>query len=273
MSIYNCHKQEPQPWMSYIARNMIRFTGGCCSQIVTTINALLPFQIISSDNYIYAEISPYGKDYWSAITLDIDSVYCEGMYFHSYNGADLAVALECGLYDFRVIAGETWWFEPITVKDFTIVENTFTLRDEMMVPFKFSEQQFETLPMIAPCDSFMPFMFSTDNLTSGVIHVYLYDVINDCETIELTDIIVTVLTIEGRTYYIHEGECFYPFLECGIYKLEIVDGEHSYFSVPFDAVCDINDIPDGYRAIRDFNGCIMRDEDGEILTEQCVEIL
>jgi len=113
-------------------------------------------------------------------------------------------------------------------------------------------------------------MFSTENATSGTVTVYLYDA--DCVVTELTDIVVTVLTISGKTYYIHEGDCFYPFLECGTYKLEIVDGTHSYFSVPFSAVCDMNDIPDGYRALRDFNGCVMRDETGVILYEECIDL-
>ena len=51
------------------------------------------------------------------------------------------------------------------------------------------------------------------------------------ESPELTDIVVDIMTIGGKTYYIHEGGCFSPFLECRLYKLEIVDGENSYFSV------------------------------------------
>ena len=53
--------------------------------------------------------------------------------------------LECGAYDFKLTAGEIWYFEPITVKDFTITENAYTIRDDLMLPFKFSEQQFETI--------------------------------------------------------------------------------------------------------------------------------
>jgi hypothetical protein len=215
------------------------------------------------------EISPFKENDWSLITIPYTEVYIDGFYFISYNGSAID-ELECGAYDFKLTAGETWYFEPITVKDFIITENAYTIRDDLMLPFKFSEQQFETSPIIAPCDSFLPFMFSTENATSGTIAVYLYDA--DCVVTELTDIVVTVLTISGKTYYIHEGECFYPFLECGTYKLEIVDGTHSYFSVPFDAVCDMNDIPDGYRVMLDFNRCVMRDEDGIILYEECSDI-
>ncbi len=270
MSIYNCHKQEPQPWMSYIARNMICYSGGCCPLLVTSKTSLLPFQIISNGDYVKAEISPYGSDTWTDVTLTIDTVETEGFYIHSYNGSVTDYTLDCGAYEFRVTAGEMWWFEPFTVVDFTLVTNIYTIRDEMMIPFKFTEQQFETIPLIAPCDTFLPFMFSTANATSGTITVYLYDVTNDCYVEELTDITVDVLTIAGKTYYIHEEECFYPFLECGIYKLEIVDGEHSYFSVPFDAVCNMNDIPDGSRVLVDFNNCVMRSESGLILFDSCI---
>jgi uncharacterized protein (TIGR02145 family) len=272
MSIYNCHKQQPQPWMSYIASNMICYMSDCCPALVTDTTSLLPFQVISLGSLIKIEISPYRENDWSLITIPYTEVYIGGYYFISYNGAALAEALECGAYDFKLTAGETWYFEPITVKDFEITENAYTIRDDLMLPFKFSEQQFETTPLIAPCDSFLPFMFSTENSTSGTVTVYLYDVVADCVVTELTDIVVTVLTVSGKTYYIHEGDCFYPFLECGTYKLEIVDGTHSYFSVPFSAVCDMNDIPDGYRALKDFNGCVMRDIDGDILTEECADV-
>lgn len=271
MSIYNCHKQQPQPWMSYIASNMICYSHGCCPSLVTNTTSLLPFQVISNGSFIKFEISPHGDNDWTIITIPYTEVYIDGFYFISYNGSAID-ELECGAYDFKLTAGEVWYFEPITVKDFTIVENAYTIRDDLMLPFKFSEQQFETSPIIAPCDSFLPFMFSTENATSGTITVYLYDVNAGCVVSELTDIVVTVLTISGKTYYIHEGDCFYPLLECGTYKLEIVDGDHSYFSVPFDAVCDMNDIPDGYRVMLDFNRCVMRDEDGVILYEECSDI-
>jgi uncharacterized protein (TIGR02145 family) len=270
MSIYNCHKQQPQPWMSYISDKNICYTGGCCPALVTNTTSLLPFQIISRSSFMKMEISPHGDNDWDLITIPYTEVYIDGFYFISYNGSALAETLDCGAYDFKLTAGETWYFEPITVKDFTIVENVYTIRDDLMLPFKFTEQQLETTPLIAPCDSFLPFMFSTENETSGTVTVYLYDA--NCLVTELTDIVVTVLTVSGKTYYIHEGDCFYPFLECGTYKLEIVDGTHSYFSVPFDAVCDMNDIPDGYRVMLDFNRCVMRDEEGNILYEECSDI-
>ena len=75
--------------------------------------------------------------------------------------------LDCGAYDFKLTAGEVWYFEAITVKDFEITENAYTIRDDLMLPFKFSEQQFETLPLIAQCDEIMPFMFSTENGRAG----------------------------------------------------------------------------------------------------------
>jgi len=271
MSIYNCHKQQPQPWMSYIAKNMICYSKKCCPSLITDIYSLLPFQIISNGDFQYAEISPRDKNTWTVIDVPVITVVTDGFYIHSYDGSTLDEILDCGAYDFRVQAGEMWWFEPFKVEDFEFTENAYHVRDLLMLPFKFSDLQYETSPIIAPCDSFLPFMFSTENATSGTITINLYDVTNDCYVTELIDITVTVMTIAGRTYYIHEGDCFYPFLECGIYKLEIVDGGNSYFSVPFSAVCNINDIPDGYRALRDFNGCVMRDEDGDILTEQCYE--
>ena len=35
MSVYNCHKQQPQPWMSYISPNKIVYPGECCPALVT----------------------------------------------------------------------------------------------------------------------------------------------------------------------------------------------------------------------------------------------
>ena len=115
-------------------------------------------------------------------------------------------------------------------------------------------------------------MFATENATSGTITIYLYDVVAECEVTEI-DIDVEVLTISGMTYYIYEGECVYPFLDCGIYKIEIVDGLHSYFSVPIDVECNMSDIPDGSRVMLDFNRCVMRDEEGNIMYESCINEL
>ena len=231
--------------------------------------SLLPFQIISEGDYVRSEISDYGSGVWTEITLPITSVVTEGFYIHSYDGSTLAAELDCGAYEFRVTAGEMWWFEPFTVEEFEFYENAYHKRDLLMLPFKFSDLQFETLPLIAPCDSFLPFMFTTENATSGT-PTYTLVSLDGTET-ALT-ITVDVLTIDGRTYYIHDGECFYPFLECGRYYVRIDDGSYSYFSAWFDAVCEMNDIPDGSRAMRDANGCVMRDELGEILTEPCTDV-
>ncbi len=268
MSIFNCHKQEPQPWMSYVSRNKITYPGGCCPALVMPVDSLLPFQIISEGDYIRSEISVYGSDVWTEITIPITTVISEGFYIHSYDGTALGTPLDCGAYEFRVVAGETWWFEPFTIEDFTFTENSFRIRDLLMAPLKFSEQRFDTLPLIAPCDSFLPFMFTTENPTSGSP---TYTLIASDGTETALTITVDVLTIAGRTYYIHDGACFYPFLTCGQYHIRINDGVFVYYSVPFNVECGMNDIADGYRAMRDANGCVMRDEDGDILIEECFE--
>ena len=252
--------------MAWVSENKKQFDGNCCGSLVTTTLALLPFQIVSKGDYIKAEISPYGESDWTEVTLSIDTVISEGYFIHSYNGAALPAPLTCGMYDFRVTAGEMWYFEPISVEDFEITTTAFTLRDLIMAPLKFSESQVDGIPIIAPCDRFLPFMFATENATSGSITVYLYD--SECTAEEIT-ITVDVLTIDGKTYYIHDGACFTPLLECGLYKLEIVDGGHSYMSVWFEVECGISDIPDGSVVLRDFNGCVMRDEFGNLLYEDC----
>jgi len=270
MSVIFCYKQQPQPWMSYISPNKIVYPGECCPALVTDLVHLLPFQVISNGAYTKMEYSLYGEDSWTEITLPVTTVMTDGFFIHSYNGEPLASELPCGVYEFRLTAGETWYFEPIMVEDFEFTENAYKIRDLLMIPFKFSEQQFETLPLIAPCDSILPFMFTTTNPTEGMLEVYLYDVCNNCEAVEI-DLDIHVRTIAGMTYYYYEGGCLETFLECGIYKIEIVDGAHSYWSVPFAPECGISDIPDGYRPLTDFNGCVMRDEFGNILTEVCNE--
>jgi len=266
MSLYNCHKQESQPWMSYINPNMITYSGKCCPQLVTTTDRLLPFQIISNGVYVSAEISPYGEDNWTEITIPVSSVYTDGFFIHSYIGSLLESELLCGVYDFRVIAGETWWFEPIMVQDFDITVNGYSLVDELMTPFKFTQQIVDTTALIAPCDRILPFMFRTENLTSGTIALALVD--EDGTETALT-VTVSTAVIDGMTYYWHHGECLYPFLTCGKYYLKLTDGTHVYYSVPFVPECGIEDIPDGYRPMRDANGCVMRDADGDILYEVC----
>lgn len=256
--------------MSYINPNMITYSGKCCPQLVTTTDRLLPFQIISNGVYVSAEISPYGEDNWTEITIPVSSVYTDGFFIHSYIGSLLESELLCGVYDFRVIAGETWWFEPIMVQDFDITVNGYSLVDELMTPFKFTQQIVDTTALIAPCDRILPFMFRTENVTSGTITVYMVD-----ESGTETEITITVTTgvIDGVTYYWHSEEYLYPFLTCGRYYLKIVDGANTYHSVPFVPECGISDIPDGYKALRDFNGCVIRDADGNIITEETSDFI
>jgi len=190
----------------------------------------------------------------------------DGFFIHSYNGEALASELPCGVYEFRLTAGETWWFEPIMVQDFDITVNGYSLVDELMTPFKFTQQIVDTTALIAPCDRILPFMFRTENLTSGTIALALVD--EDGTETALT-VTVSTAVIDGMTYYWHHGECLYPFLTCGKYYLKLTDGTHVYYSVPFVPECGIEDIPDGYRPMRDANGCVMRDADGDILYEVC----
>ena len=266
MSIYNCHRQQPQPWMSYISPNKIVYPGECCPALLTDLSHLLPFQVISNGAYMKMEYSLYGEDSWTEITLPVTTVMTDGFFIHSYNGEALAPELPCGVYEFRLTAGETWYFEPIMIEDFTITENALSVRDELMTPFKFTEQIIDTTPLIAPCDRILPFMFRTDNVTSGSIVVTMVDS-DGAET--ALSITVQTGVIDGKTYYWHRGECLYPFLTCGKYYLKIVDGANTYYSVPFVPECGISDIPDGNEPLRDANGCVMRDADGNILYEPC----
>lgn len=267
MSLFNCHRQEPQPWMSYIAQNMITYSGECCPALVTNLTGLLPFQIISAGDFVRAEIRPYGDVAWTEVSLSITTIFTEGLFIHSFAGGATDYDLSCGVYEFRVIAGETWWFEPFTVDDFEITTVTYSIRDDFMLPLKFGEQQPGGIPLIASCDSLLPFMFSTDHATTGDVHIYLHDA--NCDPVELEDVVISVMTINNKTYYIHEGHCLSTFLTCGVYKLEIEDGEYSYWSAWFTVECDINDVPDGYRALTDINGCVMRDEEGNVLYDVC----
>lgn len=251
--------------MSYISSANIRWEPGCCPPLVMGTDALLPFQIISEGDFIRAEIRECGGE-WATIDIDVSTIYTEGAYIHSYDGS-LDTPLDCGCYEFRVIAGETWWFEPFTIEDFEFNTNSFTARDEIMTPLRFAEQELDGVPLIAPCDSFLPFMFRTDNISTSPAY-YLVDS-GGVET-ELT-ITVDVSVIDGHTYYIHDGECVYPFIPCGQYRIKIADGAYTYYSVLFNVECNINDIPDGSRAMRDANGCVMRDEIGDIIYEQCYE--
>ena len=266
MSIYNCHRQQPQPWMSYISPKKIVYPGECCPALVTGLSHLLPFQVISNGAYMKMEYSLYGEDSWTEITLPVTTVMTDGFFIHSYNGEALASELPCGVYEFRLTAGETWYFEPIMIEDFTITENALSVRDELMTPFKITEQLADTTPLIAPCDRILPFMFRTSNATSGTVTVTMVDS-DGAET--ALSITVSTGVIDGKTYYWHRGECLYPFLTCGKYYLKIVDGANTYYSVPFVPECGISDIPDGNEPLRDANGCVMRDADGDILYEPC----
>jgi hypothetical protein len=261
-------KTEVQPFMAYKCNVSNSRALNCCAYLITDTLSLLPFQIISLSPFEKFEISPYGEDDWTEIDLDIDEYYYDGFYFISYHGQALDTPLTCGNYDARLTAADVWNFEPFSVEDFDTDTNLYTKRDDLMLPLKFSEQQLETLPIIAPCDSFLPFMFVTENVSVDPV-VYLYD--EDCTATELTDFDLTVQTIDGKTYYTHMGECFYPFLDCGLYKLEIVDGEHSYFSVWFEVECGLEDIPDGFHADVDADGHVVRDANCEIIVDSCID--
>lgn len=265
MSVIFCYKQQPQPWMYYITPDKITFSGDCCPALVTDLTHLLPFQVISQGAFQKLEYRLYGDTAWTEIAITYSEVVVEGFYFISYNGTSVT-ALPCGVYEFRLTAGEVWWFEPIKIEDFTISENTLTVRDELMTPFKFTQQIVDTAALIAPCDMILPFMFRTENVTSGTVTVYMVD-----ESGTETEITITVSTgvIDGMTYYWHRGECLSPFLTCGKYYLKLTDGTHVYYSVPFVPECGISDIPDGNEALIDVNGCVMRDTDGNILYELC----
>ena len=237
----------------------------------TTIcgQALLPFQIISHGAFMKMEYTLYGEDSWSEITLPVTTVMTDGFFIHSYNGEPLASALPCGVYEFRLIAGETWWFEPIMIQDFDIVTNAFSKVDELMTPLKISDQLIDTTPLIAPCDRILPFMYRTSNATTGTVTAKMVDSDGNETALSIT---VQTGTIDGKTYYWHRGECLYPFLTCGKYYLKIVDGAFTYYSVPFVPECGISDIPDGYQPMVDFNNCVMRDDEGNILYEECSDI-
>ena len=268
MSVIFCYKQQPQPWMYYITPDKITFSGDCCPALVTDLTHLLPFQVISQGAFQKLEYRLYGETVWTELTITYSEVMIEGFYFISYNGSAVT-ELPCGVYEFRLTAGELWWFEPIMVEDFAITENALSVRDELMTPFKITEQLADTTALIAPCDMILPFMFRTSNVTSGTVTVYMVD-----EDGTETEITITVSTeiIDGMTYYWHSEEYIYPFLTCGRYYLKIVDGANTYYSVPFVPECDISDIPDGYKVLRDFNGCVIRNDEGEIEYEEASDM-
>lgn len=250
--------------MYYITPDRITFSGDCCPTLVTDLTHLLPFQVISQGAFQKLEYRLYGETVWTELAITYSEVVIEGFYFISYNGTAIA-ELPCGVYEFRLTAGELWWLEPIMVDDFTITENALSVRDELMLPFKITEQLADTTALIAPCDMILPFMFRTSNVTSGTITVYMVD-----EDGTETEITITVSTgiIDGVTYCWHSEEYIYPFLTCGRYYLKIVDGANTYYSVPFVPECGISDIPDGYKVLRDFNGCVIRSDEGVIEYEE-----
>jgi uncharacterized protein (TIGR02145 family) len=241
----------------------------CCSSLFTDTTTLLPFQVISTGPFEKIEISPYGEDSWTELTLTIHEELIEGLWFISYHGDALAAPLTCGTYDIQLTAGDVWMFEPITIKDFEITTNTFTIKDDLFLPFEFLEQQVNNTPIIAPVDSFLPFMYATSN-PSTAPEYYIVDE-DGIET--LLTITVGVMAISGKTYYIHESECIYPFLECGIYYLKIIDGLFTYYSVLFHAESNINDIPDGYRPDLDSNNKIILTDNCEISIIRCSNII
>jgi uncharacterized protein (TIGR02145 family) len=269
MSVIEIHsKSEPQPWMAYKCGLSNSRSLDCCSSLFTDNDALLPFQVISTGPFEKIEISPYGEDSWTEIALTIHEELIEGLWFISYHGDALAAPLTCGTYDVQLTAGGVWTFEPITVKDFTITTNTFIGKDYLMGPLRFGERVFSNKPIIASVDSFLPFMYATLN-PSTTPEYYIVDE-DGIET--LLTITVDVKTISGKTYYIHEAECFYPFLACGNYYLKIVDGAFTYYSVWFHAESNINDIADGYRPILGSDYKIILTDNCEISLTDCSNI-
>jgi uncharacterized protein (TIGR02145 family) len=270
MSVIEIHtKSEPQPWMAYKCGFSNSRELDCCSSLFTDNDALLPFQIISTGPFEKIEISSYGEDSWTEITMTIHEELIEGLWFISYHGDAIAPALSCGTYDVRLTAGDIWIFEPITIKNFTITSNTFTYKDNLMLPFKFGEQVFNNKPIIAPVDSYLPFMYCTENASTSP----QYYIVDEDGVSTLLAITVGIMTISGKTYYIHEAECIYPFLECGNYYLKIVDGAFTYYSVWFHAESNIDDIPDGYRPVLDNDNKIILTDDCGISTIRCSNII
>lgn len=269
MSVIEIHsKSEPQPWMAYKCGLSNSRSLDCCSSLFTDTTALLPFQIISTSPFEKIEISPYDEDSWAELTLTIHEELIEGLWFISYHGDALAAPLTCGTYDMQLTAGDVWMFEPITVKDFEITTNTFTIKDDLFLPFEFLEQQVNNTPILAPVDSFLPFMYATPNLSTAPE----YYLVNEDGTETLLTITVDVKIISGKTYYIHEAECFYPFLDCGNYYLKIIDGVFTYYSVWFHAESNISDIPDGYKPILDSENKITFNNDCSIAYSICSDI-
>lgn len=248
-------KTEPQPWPAYQNQDMIQYTGVCCPYIVSTPSALLPFQIISSGAFVSAEICEYGSGGWAPIAISVTEETIGIFNVISYDGSDLAAELDPGVYEFRVNAGETWYFEPIQICDFTDAITDYTRADLLFLPLKFTENEFfltdEPLStimrsiadhsnvhyaLIGPSDGFLPFMFVIDHPNTNA-KIYLLD----CEgnQTELVGFPLTIETHNNLTYYIYNGEA-YAFAEnmCGVYRLMIEDGIYKYYSVPFIA-CDL----------------------------------
>lgn len=215
-----------QPWR---ANKVRREYEQCCPMLVS--DKLLPFQVRTSGIVESIEIAEYGKSSWTALPLTIVTVAYGSEYIHSFDGD---YDIECGSYEVRFTAGDVLYFEPITVEDFTFEMNEHRYKTEVMSPLRFSESLYETLPLIVPCDYLLPFMFITANATTGSINVYLED-LNADRTAEEMDIDITVQTIEGRRYYWFAGGVVE--MPCGLYRIEIEDGEHSYFSVPIMVEC------------------------------------
>lgn len=270
MSVTECSDRTIiQPWMGYRDKERRRFPfyDYGYPYVVTQKTGFLPFQIISIGPYEKTEISEFKSDVWSEITVPVTTVIIDGLYYISYDGSALPAELTCGDWEVKITAGEVWWMQIIVVDDFVITTNSYPKDDSMFMALKFSEQEIEGLPLIAGRDHYLPFQYRTSNASTDPA-VWLEE--DTGGLTELTTFPLTVTTIGGYTYYIHFGECFYPFLDCGIYRLKIIDGAFTYYSVWFRAET-LDDIPLGYRANRDANGCIIRDEDGDITYSICYE--
>ena len=231
---------------------------------------LPPFQIISSGAYVKTEASPYGENSWTEITVPVTEVMVDGDYIISYNGSVIS-GLSCGAYEIRVTAGELWWFEPIHILDFEIETNTLSRRADIFQPFPFFEAEYFTdYIMTFQHNEILPFMFRTTNPTTSP-HVYVLDSSNNAIPL---DIDLKVSTICGYTYYYFDG-C--PLIEIACnnsayWRLKIIDGDYSYYSVPFTYKANLFDCSDAQMADLDADRKVVYDDDGDILCQdKCIE--
>lgn len=103
------------------------------------------------------------------------------------------------------------------------------MKEDLWLPLRFSENKFDTIPIIVDSTNFIPFQFRTLNTSTGTISVSLVDE-NDTETVVAPAI--HIYTIGSYTYYLFSDTLSIP---AGVYYLKIVDGSYTYYSVPFQA--------------------------------------